>query len=440
MTHPMYWIALQLVLGIASKKLRTVLDFFRDAEEVFEASPMELSACPALNQKDVTAILQKPFAKAKEIWDTCERLGISVITPDDVLYPENLWHIPDMPCVLYVKGRMPRFDRLPAVSIVGTRKPTVYGRLVCQRVASVLAVAGVTVISGGAMGIDATAHKATLDVGGITLAVLGCGIDYPYLKENQSLRQQITQKGALISEYPPKTPPTRRSFPIRNRLISALSAATVVIEAGEKSGSLITANCALEQGKEVFALPGSVMSPSFLGSNRILSQGAHPVFSGLDVLKLFAREYFNVIDMNRARELHRKHLEDMLVIRHSEFAVDEEDSEEIFEENSEESFPTFRVTVLESAPKSEGFPDEIEENSPKFVKKTPKPLPKDLSEAGQVVYNALLDAGKLTLAALSEATDLTTVILMQELTLLELNGYVEKDGVGEYKLVNPIKE
>jgi predicted Rossmann fold nucleotide-binding protein DprA/Smf involved in DNA uptake len=211
-------------------------------------------------------------------------------------------------------------------------------------------------------------------------------------------------------------------------LISALSAATVVIEAGEKSGSLITANCALEQGKEVFALPGSVMSPSFLGSNRILSQGAHPVFSGLDVLKLFAREYFNVIDMNRARELHRKHLEDMLVVRHSDFAVDAEDSFDV------------DVSEVSITHEPEVFSCKGQENPPKIVKKTPKPLPKDLSEAGQVVYNALLDAGKLTLAALSEATDLTTVILMQELTLLELNGYVEKDGVGEYKLVNPIKE
>jgi DNA processing protein len=410
MSHPLYWIALQLALGIPSKKVKPLLDFFGEAENVFEATEEELSACPALKEKQIDAILTKPFAKAKEILDTCQAENIATITPDEILYPDSLRNIPDMPCVLYVKGTMPNLNQTPAISIVGTRKPTPYGSLVCKQIASVVATAKVIVISGGALGIDTLAHQSALDAGGTTLAVLGCGVDSPYLKENRQLREQIVAHGALISEYPPQTPASPWYFPVRNRLIAALSLGTVVIEAGEKSGSLITANCALEQGKDVFVLPGSVMSPSFLGSNRILAQGARPVFSGLDVLKPYEETHAHQMDLKKAFALHKKQLNEMLVVQHVDYY-----------------FSTPSAPPEEKPQEKEDFSSQIEKNSP-------KPLPKDLSEVGGVVYNALLDDGQLSLDQLADLTQLSPSALMQELTLLELDGCIFRTADGYYKL------
>ncbi len=400
MSHPAYWIALQAALGYHSKKVAGLMDFFGDAEGVFEATEREIQICPVLNDKEKAAILARPFQTSKAIWEECVKSDITPIGPDHPHYPDGLRNIPDMPCVLYVKGHLPRFDQMPAISVIGTRKPSVYGKLVCERVASVLAVAGVTVVSGGALGLDSVAHQAALDVDGTTVAVLGCGINYNYLKQNQPLRDDICKKGAIVSEYAPKAPATRYTFPARNRLIAALSLGTVVIEAGEKSGTLITADHALEQGKDVFALPGNIMSPTFKGSNRLISQGANPIFSGLDVLKKYEHEYFNRLNMNKAIALHKEHLKDMILVEQAQL------------------------------PKQTALPKEK-------PKKLAQPAPKGLSETAALVYNILSGADSgLSLDQLLEQTDLPAPVLLRELTKLELDGCIEKDPAGNYMIEN----
>ncbi len=403
MSHPAYWIALQAALGVHSKKIAGLMDFFGDAEGVFAASPQEIKQCPVLNEKETAAILARPFHKSKAIWEECVKSDITPIGPDHPRYPDTLRNLPDMPAVLYIKGTLPHFDRNPAISVVGTRKPTPYGQTVCERIASVLAVAGMTVVSGGALGLDSVAHRAALEVDGITVAVLGCGINAGYLKSNQPLREDICKKGALISEYPPSMSATRYSFPARNRLIAALSLGTIVVEAGEKSGTLITAACALEQGKDVFAVPGSVMSQSFTGSNRMISQGAVPIFGGLDVLERYEQEYFHVLDMHKARELHQKHLQDMIMV------VDA-------------SHPPQRKQV---------FPPVKEEEIPLPNVKNP---PKGLSETATLVYNILSAEKSMPLHWLVEKTGTTVPSLLRELTRMEVQGLVSKDTAGNYQL------
>lgn len=410
MSHPLYWIALQLALGIPSRKLKALLDFFGTAEAVFNAPDAKLRLCPVLTERERRRILEKPYQAARKIWDACVACGIFVLTPEHPGYPESLWNIPDMPCVLYGKGCLPPLNRIPAISIVGTRKPTVYGEIVCRRMASVLAAAGMTVISGGALGLDAVAHKAAMETGGQTVAVLGSGIESSYLRAHRPLREEIARHGALLSEYPPHAPATRYTFPARNRLIAALSLGTVVVEAGEKSGSLITADYALEQGKDVFALPGSIMSPNYKGSNRLISDGAIPVFSGLDVLDYYKNEYCGVLQMNRAEQLHRSHLEEMVVIQEP------------------------------CDPRTQEKPPCQPKKTPVAVKKQPPRDTKDLPEGVRLVYNTILDTEGVALEDLVERMGKTPAEILRALTKLEMRGWIEKDPTGCYKIVNSMEE
>jgi len=225
--------------------------------------------------------------KSLDLEHELERLalaGIKVLTWDSEEYPINLRNIHDPPPVLYIKGELLPEDDW-AVAVVGTRRASVYGKEAARRLSTDLAQNGVTVVSGLAAGIDAIAHQAALDAGGRTLAVLGSSVDIIYPEQNLRLAQQVQEQGALISEYPLGTPPERSNFPPRNRIISGLSLGTVVVEAGARSGALITADFGLEQGREVFAVPGSIFQRSCEGTNRLIQDGAKPVLSVNDILE-----------------------------------------------------------------------------------------------------------------------------------------------------------
>jgi len=217
--------------------------------------------------------------------ETIQKAGIKVYYWDHPHYPERLRRITQSPFVIYIKGDLIEND-LWGVAIVGTRRYSDYGSQIAGELARVLAGYGITVISGLARGIDGIAHQCSLDAGGRTLAVLGCGIDQIYPPEHKKLAGRIVNHGALISDYPIGTPPDGSNFPPRNRIISALSKIIIVIEAGQKSGALITAGYAAEQGKEVFAVPGKITSPASKGTNLLIKQGAHPLLSAQDVLDL----------------------------------------------------------------------------------------------------------------------------------------------------------
>ncbi|MEW6567544.1 MAG: DNA-processing protein DprA [Chloroflexota bacterium] len=279
-----YWVGFNRVTGIGAVRLRALLDAFGDLEAAWHAPLIDLQAV-GLDQRCVQGILE-----ARETMDLDEDVrkieasGYRLVTWEDADYPSRLLEIDAPPPVLYVWGALEPQDRL-AVSVVGTRRPTAYGMAAARDLAGLLASSGVTVVSGLARGIDAVAHRAALEAGGRTLAVLGSGLDRLYPPEHRRLAEAVAGSGAVLTDYPLGTAPEAGNFPPRNRLIAGLSLAVVIVEAGEGSGALITADFAAEQGREVFAVPGSIYSRASRGTNELLRAGARPLVSPEDVLE-----------------------------------------------------------------------------------------------------------------------------------------------------------
>lgn len=286
MTDPRaYWICFSYVKGIGSVRFKAILDTFGDAEAAWKAAPEALHKA-GLGPKIIENFRQvHSQIDPDQLWERLQRLEITALTWEDAGYPRRLKEVDQPPPVLYLRRELTTEDEW-AVGIVGTRRATPYGRQVAEELARVLAGSGVTVVSGLARGIDAAAHQAALRAGGRTIAVLGSGPDHIYPPEHRRLAEEIIAHGALLSDYPPGTPPDAANFPPRNRIISGISIAVVVIEAGETSGALITANFAVEQGRDVFAVPGSILSAQSKGTNRLIQQGATPLLDPQDVLEV----------------------------------------------------------------------------------------------------------------------------------------------------------
>jgi DNA processing protein len=297
MNDKLYWLALNMVPGVGPITYRNLLDKFKNPQRVFTASSRELASVEGIGEKIMKAIKDFP---AQEIGEKelrkAERLGAVILTLRDQSYPRNLLQIYDHPPLLYVRGTLHEKDSL-SVAIVGSRKGSPYGRVVTKRIGKELSSAGVTVVSGMARGIDTIAHLGALEAGGRTIAVLGCGIDIIYPPENRRLFFNIINHGAVISEFPLSTPPEGKNFPKRNRVISGLSLGVVIVEATADSGSLITAFHALEQGRDVFAVPGNVGVATSQGTNRLIKQGAKLVECVHDILtEIFPQYQGNVSD------------------------------------------------------------------------------------------------------------------------------------------------
>ena len=295
-----YWVGFNMVKGIGAVRFQALLDTFGDAHSAWGAPSDKLRAA-GISAKVVENLVQlRSQVDLDLVWEQIQAQVIQVITWEDAAYPRRLKEIDQPPPVLYILG-----DYLPedewAVAIVGTRRITPYGRQVTEEIASHLARSGVTVVSGLARGVDGVAHQAALNAGGRTLAVLGSGVNRVYPPEHRRLAEQIIARGALVSDYAPGTPPEASNFPPRNRIISGLSLAVVVVEAGETSGALITANFAAEQGREVFAVPGNIMAPQSQGTNRLVQQGAHPLLNAKDLLE--ALELNAVVEHKTARSV-----------------------------------------------------------------------------------------------------------------------------------------
>lgn len=279
-----YWIGFTLVKGIGAVRFRRLLEHFGDAESAWDANPSALAEA-GLSLKLIDRLVAvREKVDLSHVWEQTQSKGIQVLTWMDEAYPQRLKEIEQPPPVLYLRGELTPEDTW-AVSIVGTRRVTPYGRQVTEEIASFLAANGITVISGLARGVDSLAHSAALKAGGRTLAVLGCGVDRIYPPENRALAEKILESGALLSDYAPGTPPEASNFPPRNRIISGLSMAVVVIEAGKTSGALITAQFAAEQGREVFAVPGNILAPQSKGTNELIQQGALPLLSASDIVQ-----------------------------------------------------------------------------------------------------------------------------------------------------------
>lgn len=281
----LYWIGFNLVKGIGAVRFRALLDAFGDVETAWRASPDDLRQA-GLGEKTVTNLLKvRSQVDIQGIWERLNAQHITVLTWEDAAYPRRLKAIDQPPPVLYVRGELVAEDEW-SVAMVGTRRITPYGRQVTEEIAATLARNGITVVSGLARGVDAVAHSTALKAGGRTIAVLGSGVDRIYPPEHQRLAEQMTTQGAVVSDYAPGTPPDGPNFPPRNRIISGLSLAVVVTEAGSESGALITATFAGEQGREVFAVPGSILAPQSEGCNRLIAEGAHPLLKPEDILEV----------------------------------------------------------------------------------------------------------------------------------------------------------
>ena len=279
-----YWVGFSLIPGIGRVKLTQLENYFDSLEDAWKATPADLKHA-GLESSSIHAITSwQPKISLEAEMEKLDRYGVKVLTWHDPDYPSRLKEIYDYPPVLYIRGSLLPEDEW-CLAVVGTRRASVYGRQVTEEIVSDLARSRITIVSGLAKGIDSIAHRSALDAGGRSMAVFACGLDAVYPSENAELARSIIQQGALISEYPLGTRPKADNFPRRNRIMSGMSLGVLIIEAGETSGALITANLALEQNREVFAVPGSILSPASKGTNRLIQEGAKLVRDYTDILE-----------------------------------------------------------------------------------------------------------------------------------------------------------
>jgi len=295
-----FWVGFNLIKGIGAVRMQGLVSYFGDLELAWKSSPAELAQA-GLGLKLIERVVQaREGVDLDKVWEKIEKQGIKILTWQDEAYPQRLKEIDQPPPVLYIRGEyLP--DDLFAVAIVGTRRVTPYGRQITEELSSFLGANGLTVVSGLARGVDAIAHQASLKAGGRSLGILGSGVDKIYPPEHRALAEQMMERGAIISDYAPGTPPDASNFPPRNRIISGLSLAVVVVEAGETSGALITAEFAAEQGREVFAVPGSILAPQSKGTNKLIQNGALPLLNVNDLMQ--ALDITRVGEQKAARKI-----------------------------------------------------------------------------------------------------------------------------------------
>ncbi len=295
-----YYVWLQLCLGQGSKTFSDILERSLSPKDIYDMDFSARKEMGIFSKGEFEKIAKTPIEDAVKIIEECNKKQIRLIKYDDEIYPEALKTICNPPMVLYIKGSFPDFDSIPVISIVGPRKVSEFGKKAAYSLGYRLGRAGFNVVSGGAVGSDTYAHIGALKADAKTVLIMGCGFNVSYLEENRALREHIMSKGCLISEYPPDTPITRYTFPVRNRIISALSLGTVVIEARSRSGALLTANHALEQGRDVFVIPSNPNAAEYKGSNALLRDGAKPLLDASDIFNEYIPLFPDKIDIERA--------------------------------------------------------------------------------------------------------------------------------------------
>ena len=296
----LHWIWLATRAGLGDRGRMALLQRFADAEDIYYAAAVEYARVEGLSAEAVSSLQEKSLTEAEQILADCRRENIHILTWQDALYPKRLKNIADPPVVLYYKGSLPQVDALPCIAVVGTRSASAYGMSTAKRMGYQIAACGGITVSGVASGIDAMAMRGALSAGAPVIGVLGCGADVVYPVSNRALYADTQRQGCLLTEFPPGTPPLGWNFPRRNRIISGLSCGVLVVEAPEKSGALITARQAADQGRDVFVVPGNIDVPSCKGSNALLRDGAIAVSSGWDVMSEYQAQFPGKITENRA--------------------------------------------------------------------------------------------------------------------------------------------
>lgn len=403
-----YYLWLQRVIGVGSNKLRDVIEYFGSAKEVFLAGDIALLESDIFSKSEIAESVRISEEEILDVIDYCNKNSIRIITPEDEEYPQSLNYIEAPPTVLFVKGN--RLDMsVPHFGIVGSRKASEFGQKAAFSLGARLSLSGFTIVSGGALGIDKMAHLGAIAAQKSTVLVLGSGIDSDYLKSNAKLREKALEKGTLVSEFWPKTDATKFNFPIRNRLISALSSGVAVIEAGCKSGALITASYAMEQGKEIFAVPGSINDKNYEGNNRLIRDGAIPLLTVEDILAVYSGRFEDKITYNNlltssVKSVLYKYLEK--------------------EKNT---------TTGNTAKKKKADTCEVTDREADNTQAAPV-MPKEIkaSESGLKIYNAFKEETEMS-DVLSLRSGVTGAPFIAAVTELELKGYIKAVPVGRYK-------
>lgn len=300
--NAIYWLWLQKALGEGAR-FKEILEDFKSIKDFYNANILDWKMSSALVPKQINKLEEISLDDVQNIIYTCEQNHWQIVDYDDERYPERLKEISNPPAVLFVEGDLPDVDHLVVLSIVGTRKASVYAVKVAELLSRGVAESNAVIVSGGALGVDSAAHRGAIMCSGKTVAVLGCGFGTNYLMGNKSLRNSIKQNGALVTEFPPFTQASKYTFPLRNRIISGLSLGLLVVEAGVKSGSLITARFAAEQNRDIYAVPCSILSPEFAGTNKLIEDGAMVVTKPADLLCPYAERFH--IDLSKVKSVER---------------------------------------------------------------------------------------------------------------------------------------
>ena len=405
MNETLYWLWLSSKFTPDTPYFSILYHAFGSVENIYNADQNALTEVYGITPKITEKLLDKNLSGAKKILNDCLKENIGILTYNDEKFPSRLRTINNPPVLLYYKGRLPDFDKEVCIGTVGTRTPTPYGCRCAYEISFDLAISGAYVISGMAFGIDSVCHKAALDAGGKTVAVLGCGVDIVYPAENKEIYDRLCAHGTLISEYPPGVKATRYSFPQRNRLISGLSLGTLIVEAQLKSGAMITARYANEQNRDLFALPGRVGEYNSLGPNSLIQLGALPVTSAKDILKEYEFLYPDKI-----------HFPSSAKIEIPQFGKAEKplvtSVKKKTEQKRQPSPPPTTPTKNES----------------------PKINPEGLPEEQRAVCGCLSKENPLSLEEIKNITNISVSDIMSSLTILEIQGIVKALPGGYFAL------
>ena len=397
-----YWLWLTTAPGLSNRTKLLLLEHFSSPEDVYYAQPDELCLVEGVTKQQAQALADKSLTRAETVLADCAKDGQFIVTMDDAAYPGRLRDMYDPPVVLYGKGSMPLFDEEAAVAVVGTRKCTPYGTGAASQLGYELARQGGLVVSGLAKGIDGAAHQGALRAGGFTAAVLGGGVDVVYPAENRRIYEDVAATGVVLSEYPPGTEPMASHFPVRNRILSGLSLAAVVVEAPERSGALITASTALEQGREVFAVPGPINAPNSKGCNALIRDGAGLVSEAWDILGFYEGRFPHKLRRLRAA------LPDL---------PKGTDAPETKPVPIPEKQETPRLPVLDVSHGPDGLTDD------------------------QLALLRVLPTDQALLADdAALQTDIPIRRVLSALTMLEIDGYVRRQGAGSFLRTVELKE
>ncbi len=405
-----HWIWFAHRHGLSDRLKLQLLQHFQDPEDLYFADAGALAQVPELTEEAAEALRDKNLTEAEETLEFCRNNRIHLLTIRDAAYPARLKNIPDPPVLLYYKGTLPDFDGNPVIGVVGTRKASVYGLTAAKRMGYQIGRCGGIVVSGMAYGIDGMAMAGALTAGQTTVGVLGCGVDMIYPLSNRALFRDTENYGCILSEFAPGTPPAKWTFPKRNRIIAGLSCGVLVVEAPEKSGALITARQALDQGRDVFAVPGNIDIPTFVGSNRLLREGAIPVSSGWDVVSEYLALYPEKIHRDTAPARQRAYPDE----------VNPEQGDRIADK------------VAQKPQKPEKKEPEKEKRHKKVIDKGTNPPYIDLNDklsglsAGEAAIVSCLQDGERLVDDVIAETGMTTGKLLACLTMLELKGVVRR--------------